>query len=93
MPITPPGARSTTVIGAKVNLKIGDRFVPVHGTVALDDADSHEGFEYRVAGRMNPMGNPWDKAIVASSAPPSRQADDTPAALTDRSPVSKGLRG
>ena len=54
------------VVGAKVDLALGDRFVPLHGVVASDEGAEHGGFHYHVVGRMPPMGGPWDQAIVAT---------------------------
>jgi putative ABC transport system permease protein len=57
------------VVGADVSLRLGDSFAPVHGEPRShgdeDDAHVHEGFEYRVVGRMARLGNPWDRAIIA----------------------------
>ena len=54
------------VVGADVDLAVGATFTPLHGQVEAEDAGGHEGFAYRVVGRMPPQGNPWDRAIVAS---------------------------
>jgi putative ABC transport system permease protein len=53
------------VVGADVELPIGASFHPVHGTVAVPGAEEHAGFGYRVVGRLPPLGNPWDRAIVS----------------------------
>lgn len=53
------------VVGAAVDLPLGASFHPVHGTVTVADAEEHGGFGYRVVGRLPPLGNPWDRAIVA----------------------------
>ena len=54
------------VIGHDVALRIGERFEPTHGRVTLmDDHDSHGHLRYIVAGRLDRMGNPWDRAIMA----------------------------
>ena len=53
------------VVGADVDLPIGASFHPVHGTVAVRGAEEHGGFSYRVVGRLPPLGNPWDRAIVS----------------------------
>lgn len=53
------------VLGAAVDLKLGESFHPTHGMVAIDDDEDHHEFSYRVVGRLPPLGNPWDRAIVA----------------------------
>ncbi len=55
------------VAGAKVKVKVGDKFKPMHGQAALVDQDAeHGGIEYTVVGRMAPLGGPWDKAFVGT---------------------------
>jgi putative ABC transport system permease protein len=54
------------VVGADVDLAVGASFTPVHGQVEIEDPEDHGGFAYRVVGRMPPLGNPWDQAIVVS---------------------------
>jgi putative ABC transport system permease protein len=57
------------VVGAAVELDLGATFTPLHGQIELADAEDdehHEHFSYRVVGRMPPLGNPWDRAIVTS---------------------------
>jgi putative ABC transport system permease protein len=53
------------VVGADVDLPVGARFSPVHGTVGMPGAEEHGAFSYRVVGRLPRLGNPWDRAIVA----------------------------
>ncbi len=52
------------VIGAKVALAVGDGFTPAHGIGDAAEHDAHAGQVYRVVGRMQPSGSPWDKAIL-----------------------------
>lgn len=53
------------VVGAAVDLRPGDGFHPTHGMVAIEHDEDHHDFTYRVVGRLPPLGNPWDRAIVA----------------------------
>ncbi|MEZ5668645.1 MAG: ABC transporter permease [Alphaproteobacteria bacterium] len=58
-------AAGEAVVGADVPLALDTAFVPTHGQIALeDDEDEHEGVAYRVAGRLPPLGTPWDRAIL-----------------------------
>ncbi|MFZ1428636.1 MAG: FtsX-like permease family protein [Geminicoccaceae bacterium] len=52
------------VVGSAVDLQLGDSFHPTHGMVVIDDDEDHHDFSYRVVGRLPPLGNPWDRAIV-----------------------------
>ncbi len=57
------------VIGIDVNLKRGDTFFPVHGQVEENAAENdehheHTAIKYKVVGRMQRWGSPWDKAIL-----------------------------
>lgn len=53
------------VVGSAVDLQLGDSFHPTHGMIAIDDDhEDHHEFSYRVVGRLPPLGNPWDRAIV-----------------------------
>ncbi|WCR05224.1 FtsX-like permease family protein [Paracoccus saliphilus] len=52
------------VVGARVDLSVGDVFEPAHGVGDAAEHDAHGGAEYRVVGRMQPTGSPWDRAIV-----------------------------
>ncbi|WP_323768213.1 FtsX-like permease family protein [Antarctobacter sp.] len=52
------------VIGAAIDLEIGDHFTPAHGDGGAADGDAHEGFEIEVVGRMARSGSPWDRAIL-----------------------------
>ena len=56
------------VAGAKVKVKVGDTFKPLHGLAAAligEDAE-HGGIEYTVVGRMPAFGSPWDQAFVGT---------------------------
>ncbi|WMT91186.1 FtsX-like permease family protein [Pelagibacterium sp. H642] len=57
-------AHADAVIGARVDLAIGDIFVPQHGVGDAVEEGAHDHFEYRVVGRMQPTGSPWDRAII-----------------------------
>lgn len=52
------------VIGARIDLAIGDSFVPAHGHGETADASAHTDDVITVVGRMAPTGSPWDKAIL-----------------------------
>ncbi|QDY71697.1 FtsX-like permease family protein [Qingshengfaniella alkalisoli] len=52
------------VIGASVNLVLGDHIVPAHGHGDAADDHAHGGHEFEVVGRMEPTGTPWDRAIL-----------------------------
>ncbi len=52
------GAQAAKVSG----LKLGDRFKPAHGTVALIEADEHKE-EYTVVGILAATGGPGDRGI------------------------------
>lgn len=52
------------VIGAAIDLSLGDRFVPAHGMGQGAEADAHDGFDIEVVGRMARTGSPWDRAIL-----------------------------
>jgi putative ABC transport system permease protein len=53
------------VVGARVPLALGARFVPQHGQIGLPGAaDAHAHAETLVVGRMAPSGTPWDHAIL-----------------------------
>ncbi|WP_404403526.1 ABC transporter permease [Pelagibacterium halotolerans] len=56
--------RADAVIGANVDLALGERFSPAHGIGDAAEEDAHGHFEYEVVGRMQPTGSPWDKAIL-----------------------------
>jgi putative ABC transport system permease protein len=51
------------VIGARVKLKIGDQFVPLHGQAGQFDAHVHESVRYIVVGVLPPEDNAWSRAI------------------------------
>jgi putative ABC transport system permease protein len=51
------------VIGAKVDLALGDEVKPLHGT-AGEGGQTHTELKYRVVGRMSETGTPWDRAIL-----------------------------
>ncbi|RDD73422.1 FtsX-like permease family protein [Paracoccus versutus] len=51
------------VVGSAVPLQPGEAVVPTHGQVE-QGGHEHEGIRYRVSGRLNPTGTPWDRAIL-----------------------------
>lgn len=56
-------AEGQAVIGAKVELALGDRIVPTHGQ--LDQGGhAHDQVSYLVTGKLQPTGTPWDRAIL-----------------------------
>ncbi|MBN14925.1 MAG: hypothetical protein CMJ15_06855 [Pelagibacterium sp.] len=57
-------AHTDAVIGARVDLSVGDSFSPAHGVGDAAEDDAHAHFEYTVSGRMAPTGSPWDRAII-----------------------------
>ena len=52
------------VLGAAVPAAIGDQLVPAHGQVESDEEEAHEHFAYKAVGRLPPLGNPWDQALI-----------------------------
>lgn len=65
--------KGEAVIGAEVQLAIGDRITPAHGTAGRhrpgeegeEEAEHrHAGIEYTVVGRQGRLGSPWDRAIL-----------------------------
>lgn len=52
------------VIGSRVPLSLGDTFTPAHGVGDAAEHDAHAHVQYRVVGRMQPTGSPWDRAII-----------------------------
>ncbi|ASP19934.1 membrane protein [Antarctobacter heliothermus] len=52
------------VVGASIDLQVGDHFSPAHGVGDEAEHDSHEAFEIEVVGRMARSGSPWDRAIL-----------------------------
>ncbi|MBV7395498.1 FtsX-like permease family protein [Mameliella sediminis] len=52
------------VVGAAIDLEIGDRFTPAHGRGDAVEHGAHDGFEIEVVGRMARSGSPWDRAIL-----------------------------
>lgn len=57
-------AHAQAVIGARVDLEIGESFAPAHGVGDAADHEGHAHFDYTVVGRMEPTGSPWDRAII-----------------------------
>jgi putative ABC transport system permease protein len=67
-------AEAEAVVGADVNLKLGDSIEPSHAVAghqhALGEADDeetahrHEHVAYHVVGRLPRFGSPWDRAIL-----------------------------
>ena len=51
------------VVGSRVPLAVGDRFVPTHGLIDAA-GDEHDHVEYAVVGRMTEWNGPWDQAIL-----------------------------
>lgn len=52
------------LVGALVDLHIGDGFEPAHGHGDAAEHDAHEGADLTVVGRLAPTGTPWDRAIL-----------------------------
>ena len=50
------------VVGSAVALSIGDTVKPLHGTVETG-GHTHDELAYTIAGRAEPTGTPWDRAI------------------------------
>ncbi|MDP9838443.1 putative ABC transport system permease protein [Neorhizobium huautlense] len=51
------------VLGAAVDLSIGAEIKPMHGT-AETGGHTHAGAAYKVVGKLQPTGTPWDRAIL-----------------------------
>ncbi|RWR11290.1 FtsX-like permease family protein [Paenirhodobacter populi] len=51
------------VIGSAVDLAIGETITPTHGRLS-EGGHAHGGVTYTVAGKLNPTGTPWDRAIL-----------------------------
>ncbi len=51
------------VIGAAVDLSLGDQIKPMHGT-AEEGGHTHTELAYHVSGRLKPTGTAWDRAIL-----------------------------
>ncbi|MEB2845055.1 FtsX-like permease family protein [Rhizobiales bacterium RZME27] len=51
------------VLGAAVDLSIGAEIKPMHGT-AETGGHTHAGPAYKVVGKLQPTGTPWDRAIL-----------------------------
>lgn len=56
-------AEGEAVIGAAVDLPLGEKIVPTHGQLE-EGGHAHAEVAYQVAGRLNPTGTPWDRAIL-----------------------------
>ncbi|SNS24183.1 ABC transporter permease [Antarctobacter heliothermus] len=52
------------VVGAAIDLQLGDHFAPAHGEGEEAEHDAHDEFEIEVVGRMARSGSPWDHAIL-----------------------------
>jgi putative ABC transport system permease protein len=61
------------IVGADVTFALGDRIIPSHtiagishhaGEAPDEEEHRHEGFDYRVVGRLPRLGTPWDRAIM-----------------------------
>lgn len=57
-------AEGEAVIGAAVDLAIGDTFEPAHGVGHAAEEGAHAGLDVTVVGQMQATGTPWDHAIV-----------------------------
>jgi len=55
---------SEALVGALVDLRIGDGFTPAHGHGDAAEGDAHAGVEITVVGRMGRTGTPWDRSIL-----------------------------
>ena len=51
------------VIGSAVDLRVGAKIKPMHGT-AEEGGHTHTEIVYHVQGRLKPTGTPWDRAIL-----------------------------
>ncbi|MGV8939419.1 MAG: ABC transporter permease [Allorhizobium sp.] len=51
------------VVGSAVHLPLGAEIKPMHGT-AEAGGETHTELVYHVAGRLEPTGTPWDRAIM-----------------------------
>ncbi|MDB5554036.1 MAG: hypothetical protein JWL86_4020 [Rhizobium sp.] len=51
------------IIGADVDLALGDEIKPMHGTVE-EGGHTHTELAYHISGRMKPTGTAWDRAIL-----------------------------
>ncbi|MFK0206089.1 FtsX-like permease family protein [Agrobacterium sp. NPDC090283] len=51
------------VLGAAVDLSVGAEIKPMHGT-AETGGHTHTEIAYRVVGKLQPTGTPWDRAIL-----------------------------
>lgn len=56
-------AEGEAVIGAAVQLRIGDEVKPMHGN-AGEGGHTHTELAYHVVGRLKPTNTPWDRAIL-----------------------------
>ncbi|QCI96557.1 FtsX-like permease family protein [Agrobacterium larrymoorei] len=54
---------SDAVIGSAVDLSIGAKIKPMHGS-AQEGGHTHTEIVYHVQGRLKPTGTPWDRAIL-----------------------------
>jgi putative ABC transport system permease protein len=52
------------VVGAFVDVAMGDELEPAHGMGIVADLHAHAEEQYVVVGRMASTGSPWDKAIL-----------------------------
>jgi len=53
------------VIGAAVDLPVGGKIRPAHGTASDNLLEAHEhGMELVVVGKLERTGTPWDRAII-----------------------------
>lgn len=60
-----PSGAGEAMVGSDVELALGARFRPQHGTPSENLLESHEhDASLTVVGRLAPRGTPWDRAIV-----------------------------
>lgn len=61
-------AHHEAVAGALAPVAIGDRLMPAHGAVEIDEAeqDDHTSHDmhYEIVGKLPATGSPWDRAIL-----------------------------
>ena len=66
-------AEDEAVVGADVNLAVGEDITPSHGTTEAahpgeeseaEHEHKHEGVIYHIVGRLPQLGTPWDRAIM-----------------------------
>jgi putative ABC transport system permease protein len=59
------GREGEAVIGAAVDLRLGEEVTPSHAPIGADErAHRHAGVKYKIVGRLPRLGTPWDRAIL-----------------------------